>query len=219
MKFANLIYSTIAGLAVIAAPVPASRASDTSLPACATEAEKELVREEAKRFPGAPVAIGARFLNLPEFTVASGLPKEASIGAWITGDAVTELWKSIDGWGKDTMVRMVISPQSEHAFSLYGKTPMSSIEDADPGYLNAYSDDGRGIHAHLQLDKIAAVYATDLPADDPTRRTRGINFYDHLGHNVIGIYASIMRYDPDPAAIEGFERTRAVIAAMPQACQ
>ncbi len=205
------------GLLVVAGTFETPEAKAMAKPACATDQEKSIARQGITQFPGAPVAIGSRFLGMKEFTFASALPSDVSIGAWITGNAVAELWKSIDAWGKDTMVRVVISPQSEHAFSLYGKVPTTQ-SIADPGYLDVYADEGRGIHSHIQLDKIAAVYATDLPSDDPSRRTRGINFYDHLGHNVIGIYASIMRYDPDPAAIEGFNRTRAIIETMPRAC-
>lgn len=204
-------------LATTAAIQPA-QAETMPKPACATAQEKEIARKGAAEFPGAPVAIGSRFLGMKEFTFASALPQEISIGAWITGDEVAQLWKSIDAWGKDTMVRVVISPQSEHAFSLYGKVPTTQ-SIADPGYLDVYADEGKGIHSHIQLDKVAAVYATDLPSEDPTRRTRGINLYDHNGHNIIGVYASIMRYDPDPAAVAGFERTREIIRRMQPACQ
>lgn len=219
MENRNGIAPRMASLALLAAAIAfhAPAAWATPRPACATDQEKQAARKGAAEFPGAPVAIGSRFLGMKEFTFASALPRDVSIGAWITGDAVADLWKSIDAWGKDTMVRVVISPQSEHAFSLYGKVPTTQAV-ADPGYLDVYADEGRGIHSHIQLDKVAAVYATDLPAEDPTRRTRGINFYDRHGHNIIGIYASIMLYEPDPAAIAGFERTRALIEKMPRTC-
>ncbi len=218
MKLTSIPFIALAGLAACSTPAPPEpEALAPSRPACATLEERVLVQKGAADFPGAPVAISSRFLGMKEFTFASGLPAEQSVGAWITGEAVAELWKSIDDWGHDTMVRVVISPQSEHAFSYYGKVPMTQ-PGSDPGYLDAFMDSGNGIHAHIQLDKIAAVYATDLASEDPTRRTRGINFYDHHGHNVYGVYASIMRYEPDPAAIAGFERTRALIEAMPRAC-
>lgn len=196
----------------------ASAASASATPVCADAAQTERIRKEVKDYPGDPLAIVARDLQLSEFTTASGIFPEMQVGAMINAEQFQTLWKSIDGWGADTMVRVILSPSSEHAFIVQGKVPVIK-PDAEPGYLDAYADGTKGLQSHIQMSKIAAVYATDIPTDDPAYRTRGINFMDHDGNSVVGIYASVKKYDPDPKAVEGFERTRALVEALPRACQ
>lgn len=209
----------VSGLVAGACTAPETAApeiADTGL-ACADPAQTERIRKEVKDYPGDPVAIVARDLELTEFTAVSGFFPEMQVGARIDAKQFEDFWKSIESWGADTMVRLVISPSSAHAFIVHGKVPMIQ-PDADPGYLDVYADEGRGIHSHIQMSKIAAVYATDIPTEDPAFRTRGINFLDHDGHSVIGVYASIKKYEPDAKAVEGFERTRTLVAALPRAC-
>lgn len=198
----------------VASAAPAA----ATAPVCADAAQTARIRKEVKDYPGDPLAIVARDLELREFTAASGFPPEMQVGALINAEQFQALWKSIDGWGADTLVRIILSPSSEHAFIVQGKVPMIK-PDAEPGYLDAYADGTKGIQSHIQTRKIAAVYATDIPTDDPAYRTRGINFMDHDGNSIVGVYASVKKYDPDPKAVQGFERTRALIAKLPKTCQ
>ncbi|WBX85140.1 ChuX/HutX family heme-like substrate-binding protein [Sphingosinicella microcystinivorans] len=216
LPVAGAVVSALLAAACTAPADTAPKAASTG-PVCADSARTERIRKEVKAYPGDPIAIVARDLELSEFTTASGLFPEMQVGALIDAQQFQDLWKSIESWGADTMVRLVISPSSAHAFIVHGKVPMIQ-PDADPGYLDVYADEGRGIHSHIQMSKIAAVYATDIPTEDPAFRTRGINFLDHDGHSVIGVYASIKTYEPDAKAVEGFERTRALVAALPRAC-
>ncbi|PZU51238.1 MAG: hypothetical protein DI568_01165 [Sphingomonas sp.] len=205
--------SILCGVVAVLAASPARAAA----PACATPDQITAVRKEASEFPGDPIAIVSRFVEVPEFAAATGLWPQMQVSARIDDKQALELWKSIEGWGADTMVRLVVSPSSQHAFTLYSTMPKAQPEP-DPGYLDVYADGDRGIHSHIQLSKIAAITATDIPTDKPGYRTRGINFFDRDGNNVFGVYASIKYYEPDPAALAGFDRTRALIAAMPRAC-
>ncbi|MFC3053200.1 ChuX/HutX family heme-like substrate-binding protein [Kordiimonas pumila] len=184
-----------------------------ALKLCPTTAQKTRIMQEVTDYPGDPITIVARDLKVPEFTAVSSLPAKMAVGAWINGEQAQELWKSIDAWGKDTMVRLLFTPSSQHAFIVHDKVPVTQ-PNPEEGYLDVYADEGNGIHSHIQLNTIASIYASDLPTDDPKYRTRGINFYDQQGHSVIGVYASIKTYEPDPAAIAGFERTKAEIAKL-----
>lgn len=219
MKFNTiLVLAALATPLAASAPALAKSSKARAYTACATNAQKAAVLKMQGEYPGDPVAIVGRDLKVPEMVAASGFGPEGAVGARITGNEAAQFWQSIDGWGADTKVWVVLSPASEHAFIVHGKVPVTQ-PNPDPGYLDVYADKGDGIHSHIQLSKVAAVFATDIPTDDPAFRTRGINFYDQKGNNIVGIYASLKKYTPDPIAIAGFERTRELIRTLPRICR
>lgn len=201
-------------LAALATATPAAAA----VPACATTDQLQNIRDYyTKLRPGVPLAVASRYFNVPEFTIASGLPAAEAIGTAVTPDEVKTIWSSIDGWGAATKVTLVVSPASKHAFAFPSLVPITQKDPRD-GYIDVYADGGRGVHSHIQLSDVAAVYATDTPTGKEGFRTRSISLFNAEGDLVIGVYASIKQDPFDPAAVAGFERTRAVIAAMPRIC-
>lgn len=187
-------------------------------PVCATmeQASNIQVFYEKTR-PGVPLTVASRFFNVPEFVIASGLPASLSTGTAVTPDQVKTIWSSIDSWGAKTQVKLVVTPGSKHAFAFPSLVPITQ-KDAKDGYIDVYADEGRGVHSHIQLDQVAAVYATELADAKPGFKTRAISFFGADGHLVIGVYASIKSDPFDDKAVAGFERTRALIASMPRIC-
>jgi len=187
-------------------------------PACATvEQASNIKTYYEKTRPGVPLTVASRFFNVPEFAIASGLPAALSIGTAVTPEQVKTIWSSIDAWGATTRVSLVVTPGSKHAFAFPSLVPITQ-KDAKDGYIDVYADEGRGVHSHIQLDQVAAVYATELADPKPGFKTRAISFFGPDGHLVIGVYASIKSDPFDDKAVAGFERTRALIASMPRIC-
>ena len=75
--------------------------------------------------------------------------------------------------------------------------------------------DGAGLGGHLRPDLVGAIYAVDLVgAPGPLR---GLTFLDAAGEGIFGVYVP-EGADPKPALVAQFEKTRAVIAALPRVC-
>lgn len=91
-------------------------------------------------------------------------------------------------------------------------------EDLDDGWLDIYADNGDGVHGHLWLEPIRTVWAVDLPAKETGGHTRAISFFLPDGNLAISVYATLGSKKFDPAAIAGFERTRALLETMPRLC-
>ncbi len=198
--------------AAIAAPALAGG------PACATiEQAGNIKTYYEKTRPGVPLTVASRFFNVPEFAIASGLPATLSVGTAVTPDQVKTIWNSIDAWGATTRVSLVVTPSSKHAFSFPSLVPITQ-KDAKDGYIDVYADEGRGVHSHIQLDQVAAVYATELADAKPGFKTRAISLFGKDGNLVLGVYASIKSDPFDDKAVAGFERTRALITSMPRIC-
>ena len=209
-------YIACAALATIVATTPVR--ANVVAQACATPAQRaNIVNYYAKMRPGVPLPVASRYFNLPEMAVASAIaPDMGSVGV-TSSEKTVEIWRSINAWGEQTRVQLVLSPQSKHAFAFPSLVPMIQGPPED-GYLDVYADKGNGVHSHLQLSEIAAVAATDLPTAKTGFRTRGISFFDNSGELIIAVYASIKDGEPDPNAVKGFEATKALIAKLSPAC-
>lgn len=204
---------------VAAVALPASAQTGNGAPICATPAQKIFIQDyyTAKR-PGVPLPVPSRYFEVPEAVVASALPAEISLGTAATPDVVRTVWSSIDAWGAETSVTLVVSPTSQHAFAFPSLVPITQ-ERSNPGYISVYADNGDGVHSHIQLDRVAAIFATDLPTDKPEFRTRGVSFFGADGHLIVGVYASIREGAFDQRAVDGFAATWSLIESMPRLCQ
>lgn len=208
---------TISALS-IALPVQAQSMGTILPPACASAEQAASVREyyDNKR-PGVPLAVASRFFKVSEFTIASALPDDQSLGTLGSAKVTDAVWSSIDAWGATTRVKLVLSPDSQHAFAFPSLVPITQ-DDSSDGYLDVYADEGRGVHSHIQLAKVAAIYATDIPSDKSGFRTRAISLFGHSGNLILGIYASLKNEEPDTKAVEGFSKTWDLIKSMPRLC-
>lgn len=187
--------------------------------ACATKVQTDAVRGYyAGPRAGAPLPVASRHFNMSEMAIASALLPENAVGAAMTPDRIKQLWRSIDAWGAQTQVKLVLAPQGNHSFAFPSQVPVAQPVDND-GFLDVYADGGRGVHAHLQLDRIASAFAIDLATNDPKFRTRGVSFFDADGALALGVYASIKTDPFDQKAVNGFASTWAMLASMPQICR
>lgn len=186
---------------------------------CASAAEAQRVRTYyATKRPGVPLPVASRFLDVPEAIVASALPHEQSVGTPGSPQTVAQIWRSIDAWGPQTAVKLVLTSGGKHAFAFPSLVPITQPDD-DSGMLDVYADAGKGVHGHIQLAHVKAVYATDVPGTDPGKRTRAISLFAADGQLVLGVYASIAKEsDADPQAIAGFARTWSLIRSLPRSC-
>lgn len=209
------MYRLIAAAAAIALiPVQANAHGG----ACATPEQKRNIRAYYdKTRPGVPLPVASRYFNLPEAVIASALPVEAAVGTAVTPEIADRVWKSIDAWGATTKVSLVLSPNSKNAFAFPSLVPITQ-DDSSDGYLDVYADGGKGVHSHIQIANIAAIYAHDMPNGDGKNRTRGISFFGPTGDLIIGVYASIKADPFDQKAVDGFARSWDLLKAMTPPC-
>lgn len=187
---------------------------------CATPRETALIQDYAyDQRPGIPVSIGARNLEIPEAVFSSGIKEGDVVGVMATPDIATEIWTNMDeAWGPEAKVGLVFSPSNQHAFAMPHLLPVQ-VDGSEDGYLDVYADDGAGVHSHIQLKYVEAIYATDLKNADGVSETKGISLYGPDGNLIIGVYASIKGDVYSEAAEAGFATTWDLIASMPQACE
>ncbi len=211
MKFPLLAATIMAAL-----PLPAM--AHTAGAVCATPEQTKNVRAYYDKMrPGVPLPVASRYFNLSESAVASALPDGMMVGTAANAALTDQLWKSIESWGAQTSVSLVFAPSGKHAFSFPSLVPMDQNDSSD-GYLDVYADGGKGVHSHIQIAQISAIYAHDMPAGDGKNRTRGVSFYGPDGHLVIAVYASIKSDPVDPKAAAGFARTWDVLKALKRPC-
>ena len=194
----------------------AAQAAPTTLP-CASAEQARLVREFYGTRPGVPLPVPSRRFDISELTAASAIAPEQSIGIAAPAQITRQIWKSIEAWGASTRVKLVLAPGGKHAYALDSLVPINLSGDTDP-YIDANADEGRGIHTHIQVSQVAAIFATDIPTADPAFRTRAISLFGADGHLILGVYASIKQEAFDPLAIEGFDKSWRLIRSMPRIC-
>lgn len=209
------IVMTVSALAAVAP----SLADSAGLP-CATSADKLRVKQYyEKEHPGAAMSMPSRLLDVPELVISSALPAEQSIGVVATPRITKDVWKTIDAWGADTTIKLVFASGGKHAFVFPTLVPITQPERTHPkGYLDMYADGGKGIHAHLQLAHVKAIYATDYAGEAADKRTRAVSFYGQDGNLILGVFASIYDEEQRPRAIEGFAKSWDSIKSLPRVC-
>lgn len=184
---------------------------------CATPEQAKNIRAYYEKLrPGVPLPVASRYFNVPEAIVASALPADAAVGTSVTPEVADRVWKSIEAWGAQTRVSLVFAPNGKHAFALPSLVPIDQ-DDSSDGYLDVYADGGKGVHSHIQIAGIAAIYAHDMPNGDGNR-TRGVSFFGPGGDLIVGVYASIKADPFDPKAVEGFAATWRLLKELKRPC-
>ena len=185
---------------------------------CASASHAPLVRDfyETQK-PGRPLPVAGRHFNVPESVIASALPIQQSVGVVATPDAIKKIWKTIDAWGATTNVKLVFTSGGNHAYAFPSLVPITQPDRGDD-WLDIYADGGKGVHAHLNGPYVKGIFVTDIPGKEAGQRTQAISFYNQDGSLALGVYAQIAGEQFDPAAVEGFKKTRALIESMPRVC-
>ena len=197
-------------------PLSAEVRIDASL--CADSSDKSIVRDYYNKIqPAASPPIASRDLALVETKIVSGLPPSQAVGAVSNRERYEQIWQTIDSWGAENTINIVVTVDGFHAFSFPSKVPVTTAHH-DGGYYNSFSDGGNGVRAHINPDLVSLVYAVKLPAADGSF-LRAVNFYDEYGDLIWGLYAT----EPDKSRAEqvstGFVKTWKTIASLPQACK
>lgn len=172
---------------------------------CAGSEAKARIAEAVTARRGAPPVIYARNLDLPEAMVMSGLPDRVkAYGVEATPERVKEIWASIDAWGEETFTHIVLTMGGDHVADFPSLVPITQPDDGS-GFIDIYADGGDGVHGHIFLDFVKAVYAAELAGPDGVTRT--VSFYNKDGGLIAGMYPSIAGKGFDQKAVDGFDRT------------
>ncbi len=195
---------------------PAALAQPTAT-YCATDVQKLKIAEAVNAREGAPTVIYARNLEMPEQTVVSGLPDTVrAYGVDMTPERVKEIWASVDEWGGETFTHVIFTMGGDHVADFPSLVPVMQPLD-DSGFIDIYADEGRGVHGHVLLERVNAVYAAELHGRDAV--TRMVSLYNKDGGLIVGMYASIAGKEFDQRAVDGFENTFAKLQEYPAACE
>ena len=184
---------------------------------CADSYEKFLVREFYDKYePGAPMPIPSRELDLVETKIVSGLPPSQAVGTPATRAKFEQVWRSIDKWGADSSIFIVVTVDGYHAFRFPSKVPITR-EPAPEAFYSTFADDGNGVHGHLNPDLMGMIWATKLRARNG-KYLRTVNFYDMDGDLISGIYASVPEAPVADEVLRGYQATWELIESMSRAC-
>lgn len=188
--------------------VPAFATAGDASALCATAEQKALI---APLYAGSPVPapfMAARKLGLPEAVIASALPVAQATG--VSAAEFSKVWESLQGW--DQALTLVL--KGDNVFEIHGRIPPGAPSTRS-AFFNLKADSA-GLGGHLRPDLLGAIYAVNLKG--PEGPMRGVTFMDQKGEGVFGVYLPESR-EPSPALVAQFDRTQALMAAMPRVCQ
>ncbi|MEM9570374.1 MAG: ChuX/HutX family heme-like substrate-binding protein [Pseudomonadota bacterium] len=197
--------------------MPAQAEPDDSL--CATYFEKQIVRNHYFGYggnPAAPPPIPSHDLRLVETKVVSALPATMAVSAQATPKRFNKIWNTIDAWGADKDVKIIITVDGWHAFAYPGKVPITKAKSRN-GFYVIESEGGAGMRHKINTRELSSVYAVKLEASNG-RSLRNVSFYDKRGDLVFAVHATEPGYDEDPDLVAAFDQTWAVVDQMPSAC-
>ena len=185
---------------------------------CADSFDKSMVRDFYRLLqPGAPPPIPSRELALVETKIVSGLPPSESTGTAASREIYEQIWKTIDTWGGENRITLVVTVDGFHAWAFPSQVPITRTP-APEAFYDMYAQGDDGVHAHINPDLISMIYAVRLRARNG-EYLRAVNFYGENGHLVVGVYATEPGKQRADRVVEGFERTWDAIEALPGACR
>lgn len=185
---------------------------------CASADDARVIRDYyAEIRPAAPPPAVARLFRMPETRVISALPAEQAYGVRSNRLFFEQVWKSVDAWGADTRVGIVLTAGGMHVWNFPSKVPQTRSAST-PIWYDMYADDGKGVHGHITPQEVDQIWALQLPTAEQGKFTRILGFYGSDGNLIIGLYVSEGVKDFDPKAVAGFERTRELLKTRPLAC-
>jgi len=173
---------------------------------CATPQQAAQVQALYVKAPVPPPFMAAGQLGIPEALVASAIAGKQVVGT--TGAGFEAVWKSLQEWDDATVLVL----KGGQVFEVHGRIPPGEPSTQSKFY-NLKDDAGLG--GHLRPDLFGAIYAVDLVG--PEGPVRGVTFLDAAGEGIFGVYLP-EGAGGKPALVADFEKTRAVIAALPRIC-
>ena len=167
--------------------------------------------------PAAPPPAVARLFRMPETRVVSALPADQVYGVRSDRVFFDEVWKSVDAWGEDTRIGIVLTGGGMHVWNFPSKVPQTQ-STTSPIWYDMYADGGQGVHGHITPQEVDQIWALQLPTPEPDKFTRILGFYGSDGNLIVGLYVSEGVKDFDPKAVAGFERTRELLQTRARVC-
>lgn len=196
----------VAAACIIAIPAVATAGDAAAL--CATSEQKVLIAPLYAANPVPAPFMAARKLGLPEAVIASALPVAQATG--VSAAEFGKVWESLQGW--DQALTLVL--KGDNVFEIHGRIPPGAPSTRS-AFFNLKADSA-GLGGHLRPDLLGAIYAVNL--NGPEGPMRGVTFMDQRGEGVFGVYLPESS-KPSPALVAQFDRTQALMAAMPRFCQ
>jgi putative heme iron utilization protein len=193
-------------IAAAAMSLSAAAIADT-LSLCATPEQAQKVREAYAKPPAPPPFMAAPKLGLPEAIVLSALSADQVVG--VPGSEFAKVWESLQGW--DRALTLVL--KAGHVFEIHG--PIMPGEPSRTSQFFNLEYPKAGLGGHLRPDLIAAIYAINLQGREGP--IRGVTFLDAKGDNAFNVFLPESQ-EPTAAEITQFEKTRALMAALPRFC-
>jgi len=188
---------------------------------CASYFDKQLVRKYYFGWggkPADPMAIPSHNYRMAESKVSSSFSDQKALGTTSTPEVFKEVWKSVDAWGEDTPIKIVITVDGWQAFAYPTTVPVTRKEEHANGFYDVFADDGKGVRGHINPDLVSLIYAVKLPAGDGTFQ-RSLSFYGETGDLILGLYATEGGKPQNEAAIAGFDKSWDLLKSMPRACK
>ena len=186
---------------------------------CASADDARVIQDYyANTRPGAPPPAVSRLFRMPEVSVVSALKPEHAYGVRSNRLFFDQVWKSVDGWGKDTKIGIVFTSGGMHAWNFPSTVPQTQSSTSLIWY-DMYADDGAGVHGHITPQEVDQIWALQIPTKEADKFTRILGFYGKDGNLIVGLYVSENVKPFDPKAVEGFERTRELLRTQPRICQ
>lgn len=215
----KILLAAVCAVAVFVAP--AAYAAEFKDKLCGSYFEKELVRKHYFGWggkPADPMAIPSHNLRIAESKVTSSFSDKRALGVYATPKIFKSVWKSVDSWGEQTPIKVVVTVDGWHAFSFPSHVPTTNKEKHAEGFYDVFADGGTALRGHINPDLVSLIYAVKLPAGDGTFQ-RSVSFYSPEGDLILGLYATEGGKPQDKDAVGGFDRTWNAIKAMPRACK
>lgn len=189
-----------------------------ALPICATPDDSKIIQHYYSEIrPAAPPPVPARMYRMKEISVVSALSAEHAYGVRSSPDFFDQVWKTVDSWGADTRIGLVFTSGGRHAWNFPSKVPVTQAS-TDLLLYDMYADEGKGVHGHITQTDVDSIWALQLPTKVEGKYTRILGFYNKEGDLIVGLYVSEGTKAFDPKAVEGFERTRALLQTQPRLC-
>lgn len=193
--------------AMILALLPGMALADAPAAGCASPADAARVAALYAKGP-APMPFQAQEqLALPESTIASALP--AALAHGVDGSHFQAVWTSLTAWEN----AMVLILKGGSVFEVRTK-----IVEGEPSKRSRFFNLGysAALGGHLRPDLVAAIHVVSLPGREG--RARGVFFYDASGTSIFGVFVPGEGAEPSQRALEDYERTAALIRALPPRC-
>jgi putative heme iron utilization protein len=178
--------------------------------ACATPEQAAKVQVLFAGAAGPAPFQAAMKLQMSESIVLSSLGPKRAVG--VAGAEFARVWAALNAWPDAVM----LITKGGHIFEIEG--PIHPGEPSKKSKFFNLEHGASGVAGHLRPDLIGSIYAVDyMGGEGPLR---GLVFLDLDGASVFSVFVpkpDEKTQTPSPADAE-FEKTRALLAGMPQVC-